>query len=168
MALNILSGGWAWCTAMAWDMQTGSMLQLGRMCAQFWNNFFWALGWSYKWMCSPASCKSFCAYHGERDENGPSQLPPFQRSQPIHSKISMNRSTSHLPLALCKLPFLCSFSMLATVSLCPSWLLNLWTPCPTGFTKLQNSALWILKAMRISLLHVNSWVQGPVLPSLHS
>lgn len=41
---------------------------------------------------------------GAGEENGTCQLPCFQRSSPTQSKVSMNRSVSHSPLAFFILP----------------------------------------------------------------
>ena len=50
---------------------------------------------------------ALCLYWGMGEKNSTCQLPHFHRSPPSTSKLSMNKSVSHLPLALCKLPFLC-------------------------------------------------------------
>ena len=49
-------------------------------------------------LCSTASHRWLCLC---REENGVCQLPRFQRCPPTCSKISINRSVSSLPLALC-------------------------------------------------------------------
>lgn len=61
-----------------------------------------------KCLCTHIPPEALCFCWRTREENRACHLPHFQTCHPTHSEISMDRSLSHLPWVLCKLPcFIC-------------------------------------------------------------